>query len=83
MAIKFYIPNPSKVSIKIYDILGREVTTLINKQTQAGYHIVYWNGQDGYGSSAASGVYIYSLTANPSAGTGEAFSETRKMNLLK
>jgi hypothetical protein len=74
--IKFYIPNISDVSIKIYDMLGKEVTTLFNKQTEAGYHIVYWNGKDNYGNSAASGVYIYKLTAGN-------FSETKKMALLK
>jgi hypothetical protein len=75
-SIKFYIPNNSDVSIKIFDILGREVTTLINKQAEAGYHIVYWNGKDRYGVSASSGIYLYSLTAG-------SFSETRKMLLMK
>ncbi|MCL6097089.1 MAG: T9SS type A sorting domain-containing protein, partial [Bacteroidetes bacterium] len=75
-AIKFYIPNNSDVSIKIYDVLGKEVTTLINRQAEAGYHIVYWNGKDSYGSNAASGVYIYRLTAG-------SFAETKKMTLLK
>ncbi len=75
-AIKFYIPNNTDVAIKIYDIIGREVMTLINNQTTAGYHIVYWNGRDSYGRDAASGVYLYRLTAGN-------FSETRKMNLLK
>ena len=74
--IKFYTPNTSDVSIKIYDMLGREVTTLINKETTAGYHIVYWNGRDSRGENVASGVYLYRLTAG-------SFSETKKMNLLK
>lgn len=75
-AIKFYIPNNSDVTIKIYNILGREVTTLINNQTEAGYHIVYWNGRDRYGSETSSGVYFYRLTAGN-------FSETRKMLMMK
>ncbi len=75
-AIKFFIPDNSDVTIKIYDMLGREVTTLINQQSTAGYHIVYWNGRDSYGRDAASGVYLYRLTAGN-------FTETRKMNLLK
>jgi photosystem II stability/assembly factor-like uncharacterized protein len=74
--IKFYIPNTSDVTIKIYDILGREVNTLINQQTTAGYHLVYWNGKDSRGEAVSSGVYIYRLTAGN-------FSETKKMNLLK
>ncbi len=75
-AIKFYIPDNSDVTIKIYDMLGREVTTLINNQTTAGYHIVYWNGKDIYGRDAASGVYLYRLKAGN-------FIKTKKMNLLK
>ena len=75
-SIKFYIPATSNVSIKIYDILGREIKTLINEQTTAGYHIVYWNGKDSKGENVASGVYLYRLTA-------DSFSETKKMNLLK
>ena len=74
--IKFYTPNTSDVTIKIYDMLGREVTTLINQQTTAGYHVVYWNGKDSRGESVASGIYLYRLTAG-------SFSETKKMNLLK
>ena len=74
--IKFYIPNASDVSIKIYDIMGREVTTLINQQATAGYHNVYWNGKNSRGENVASGVYLYRLTAGN-------FSETKKMNLLK
>ena len=74
--IKFYIPNTSDVTIRIYDMLGREVTTLINQQATAGYHVVYWNGKDSRGEAAASGVYLYRLTAG-------SFSETKKMNLLK
>ena len=75
-AIKFYIPQTSDVTIKIYDMLGREVTTLFNKQSEAGSHITYWNGRDRYGREAASGVYLYRLTAG-------SFTETKKMNLLK
>ncbi|HKI78373.1 MAG TPA: T9SS type A sorting domain-containing protein [Ignavibacteriaceae bacterium] len=74
--IKFFVPNPSDVTIKIYDLLGREVTTLFNKQATAGYHNVYWNGKDSRGENVSSGVYLYRLTAGN-------FSETKKMNLLK
>lgn len=74
--IKFYLPIMEKVSIKIYDILGREVTTVINKEATAGYHIVYWNGQNRFGVKVASGIYLYRLTAG-------SFAQTKKMVLLK
>ena len=75
-AIKFYIPTISNVSIKIYDMLGKEVITLMNSQKDAGYHIVYWNGRDKYGSDVSSGVYLYKLTAG-------SFTQTKKMLMLK
>jgi hypothetical protein len=75
-AIKYYIPQAVDVTITIYDILGREVAKLVNSQVEAGYHVVYWNGRDRFGNAAASGVYIYRLTAGN-------FTEIKKMNLLK
>ena len=75
-SIKFYVPETMDVTIKIYDLLGKEVTTLINNQATAGYHVVYWNGRDSNGRTASSGVYICKLMAGN-------FAETKKMNLLK
>ena len=75
-SIKFYIPFQSDVKIKVYDLLGREVTTLINKNVSEGYHIVFWNGSDKYGEEVASGIYLYRLTAG-------SFVETKKMILMK
>jgi len=75
-AIKFYIPTSSNVSIIIYDMLGKEVTTLMHSQKDAGYHIVYWNGRDKNGSDVSSGVYLYKLIAGN-------FAQTKKMLMLK
>ena len=70
-SIKFEIPQSSKVSLKIYDITGREVVTLVDRELKAGFYDVKWNASD-----YPSGVYFYKLTA------GE-FTETRKMILVK
>lgn len=76
-SIRFGLPQEEKVTIRIYDILGREVRTLVDDQAyRAGYHIVTWNGRDKLGLPAASGLYIYRI----SAGT---FSQTQKMLLVK
>lgn len=75
-AIKFQLPQNTFVTIKVYDQIGREVTTLLDKETTAGSHIVYWNGRDNNGQIVASGIYLYKLTAGP-------YTETRKMSLLK
>jgi len=74
--IKYYTPKNSFVTLKIYDMLGREIATLVNEQITPGYHEVNWNGHDSKGEAVSSGVYIYRLTAGN-------FTQTKKMNLLK
>ncbi|MEW6195935.1 MAG: fibronectin type III domain-containing protein [Bacteroidota bacterium] len=74
--ITYSLPENSFVSLKIYDILGREVSTLVNSEVIAGTHSVEWNGTDDYGNKVASGTYIYRII------TGN-FSSTKKMILIK
>ncbi len=69
--IQYSIPKISKVTLKIYDILGCEISTLINEEKPAGFYKVNWNA-----SSYPSGVYFYKIRAG-------SFMETRKMILLK
>ncbi|MCX6149497.1 MAG: T9SS type A sorting domain-containing protein [Ignavibacteriales bacterium] len=72
--IKFGLPKNSFVSLKIFDILGREVTTLVNKDMDAGYYEMELNSNAIGG--LASGIYIYSLITKD-------FTQSRKMILLK
>jgi uncharacterized delta-60 repeat protein len=69
--IKYSIPKFGLVTIKIYDILGREVTTLINEEKNAGNYSVEFNA-----SMLASGVYLYRISAG-------SFEETKKLVLIK
>ena len=69
--IKYQLAKSSDVILVVYDILGREVTTLVNEKQDAGYYQVECNA-----INFASGVYFYKLTAGD-------FSETKKMVLLK
>lgn len=69
--IKFGIPSQSNAKIIIYDLLGREVTTLVNEQLRPGTYEVDWDG-----SGFASGVYFYSLVTND-------FVEAKRMVLIK
>ena len=69
--IKYDLPHQSQVTIEIYDILGRKITTLQNGTQPAGYHQALWRAED-----VASGVYFYKLQA------GE-YSESKKMILVK
>ena len=57
--IKFSLPLQKEISLKIYDMLGKEVATLINHQTyKKGNHTVKWDGTNNYGTKVASGNYI-------------------------
>ena len=77
-AIKWQIPEAGFVTLKIYDVLGREVSTLVNKELVAGKHEAVFNAT-GY----SSGVYFYRLSVRSSAGLEKHFIQTKKMLLLK
>ena len=67
------------VSLIIYDLLGREVTTLVNEELKPGTYEADWDG-----SGYSSGVYFYKLVVgDPSTGSGRGFVETKKMVLMK
>ena len=69
--IKFSVPEANNVILKVYNILGQEVKTLVNQQMAAGAYTVNFDA-----SHLASGMYIYSLQSG-------SFSVTKKMMLLK
>jgi hypothetical protein len=69
--IRYSIINPDLVKIKIYDILGREVSTLVNEFKQVGNYDVQFDA-----SGLASGIYLYRIESG-------SFVETKKMILLK
>ena len=74
--LRYDLPEQSHVTIVIYDMLGRQVRTLINQTQDAGYKSVQWDATDSFGKSVSAGVYLYQIQA------GE-FVQTRKMVLLK
>lgn len=69
--IKYSIPQQSFVTLKVYDLLGREIATLVNEEKPAGIYETEFNG-----SNLTSGVYFYQLKAG-------GFVETKKMILLR
>jgi hypothetical protein len=69
--IKYSVPKQSYVTIKIFDALGREVTTLLNEEKSVGNYSIEFNA-----SSFPSGIYFYRMQA-------ENFMETKKLILLK
>jgi subtilisin-like proprotein convertase family protein len=72
--IKYRIANNSFVSLKIYDVLGKEVTTLVNEKQNAGEYLAVFNG-----SGLSSGVYFYKLTCVGQ----EEFTDIKKMLMIK
>ena len=82
--IRFQIPETNDVVLKIYDILSKEIRTLLESEYEAGYHTVRWDGKDNNGNAVSSGVYLYHLQVleRRDDGTG-GFSQVRKMSLLR
>ncbi|HRE41666.1 MAG TPA: hypothetical protein PLG90_10045 [Ignavibacteria bacterium] len=74
--INYDLPFDSRVMMKVYDITGREVYSLVNEQKPAGYYTTQFNA-----GSLASGVYFYRLIANGI--NGQDFVLTKKMMLVK
>ena len=69
--IRYQLPVQSRVTLKIYDVLGQEVATLVNEIQDAGFKSVKWNA-----GSMASGMYMYRIVAG-------TYSEVRKMMIIK
>ena len=81
--IRFSILETANVSIKIYDVLGREISTLVNEVKTPGIYSSVWNGDDNSGNKVSSGIYFYRIQAVPAGGRSNNFIETKKMILLK
>jgi len=69
--VPFYLPSRSFVSLKIFDLLGKEISTLVSEELSAGNYSRQWNAE-----SFPSGVYFYRLQAG-------SFTETKKLLLLR
>jgi hypothetical protein len=77
--IRYGIPVESKVTLTIYDMLGRKIQTLVDRQLKPGAYAETWNA-----SSLASGMYFYRIDArDATAGSNRRFSETKRLVLLK
>ncbi len=74
--IRYSLPRESQVRVRIYNILGQKVRTLVDRKETAGPKSVTWDGKNERGDEVSSGIYFYRLEA-------EEFAQTRKMLLLK
>ena len=75
-SINYDLPANEFVNINVFDLMGREIKTLVNKNQVAGFRSVKWDATNNLGQPVSAGMYIYTIQA------GE-FRQTRKMVLLK
>ena len=74
--LRYDLPENSYVNVTVYDMLGREIRSLVSTAQEAGFKSVIWDATNDYGKPVSAGVYLYKIQA------GE-FVQTRKMVLLK
>jgi flagellar hook assembly protein FlgD len=74
--ISYHLPQKGKVEVIIYDVQGKEVTTLENTIKEGGDYRVTWNGRTNTGAKASSGMYFYQIIF-------EKKSLTKKMLLIR
>ncbi len=75
--LSYDLDAANHVSLEVFNVLGQQVSTLVDEFQQAGPHSVEWNGNDDSGAPVATGVYFYRINA------GDNKVETKKMMLLK
>ena len=75
--IRYDIPERSDVTMSIYDVLGRNVRTLVNGQVEPGSYTETWDGKNELGEEAPTGMYIVSMHAK-----GESIEETKTMKMV-
>ena len=78
--ISYHLPEAAKVTVKIYNLLGQNIKTLVNKNLLAGKYSVLWNGKDNYGKDVSSGIYLYRLEA---IGKNQSYTRTKKLMLIR
>lgn len=76
LTIRYALPQEARVSIKVYNVAGQLIRTLVSCPMAAGYHSVRWDGKTDNGHSAGPGVYFYRMDAG-------TFSSTKKLILAR
>lgn len=75
--IRYEVARTGRITLRIYDILGRIIRTLVDEEQGGGRHLAVWDGKNDSGSSASSGIYYYELKSE------DSFLQTKKMLFLK
>ena len=74
--ISFSVSEPGNVTLKIYNIKGEKVKTLIDDNLSATNHTIIWNGKDESNKTVSSGIYFYKMKSG-------TYTSTRKIILMK
>jgi hypothetical protein len=75
-SIKFSLSEDSRVTLKVFNLLGQVVNTLVDENMPAGEHAILWNGKNDRNEDVASGVYFYRIKAGD-------YESVRRMTLLR
>ena len=81
--IRYSVPRSSHVRLVLYDLLGREVATLVNKSLEPAWYTATWRGRDQEGVPVASGIYFYRIEMRDPNDGELNFTQTKKMVFLK
>ncbi len=65
VSIQYSVVKPGQISLKVYDICGKLVRTLVNESKPAGTYTMKWDGRDNRGKKVASGIYLYRIEKFP------------------
>ena len=76
-SIRIDLPRSQRIDLRVYNMAGQRLATLVSGQHEAGDHLLYWDGRDDEGMDLASGMYLYRLI------TGSGQVQTRKFVLVR
>jgi hypothetical protein len=81
--IRYELRTESRVELKVFDLLGQEVKTLVDAVREAGSGSIEWNSTNNGGNVVVSGVYFYRFTATSIADPGDTYREVKRMVLIR
>ncbi len=81
--IQYQIPEASLIQLRIYNLMGQEIRTLVQEQQNPGTYSVVWDGKNDSGIEVSSGVYIYQVTVQPNSPDSRPFQKNGKMLLVR
>lgn len=81
--IEYHLPSNSSVTLRIFDMQGRLINTLVQESKSAGYHHVTWNGRDYSDNLVASGTYYYRIDIKSNETNQPTFSSVKKLIFMK